>query len=138
MNMSDFDVQMRRLFGGVGAPGSERGMGLREELVGKYDERLKTVERRTWWGILGTSVAALFGCAFIVPGMTGDGKILICAWGMILLAIQFQVLLKLWYWVVNAKLTVLKEIYDLRLQLLEDRQRDVRKPGGETTGDLPQ
>jgi hypothetical protein len=51
-----------------------------------------------------------------------------------LLAGQLNVLIKLWYWMMNVKLNVLKEIQDLRLQLLEERQRIQPGPTPEESG----
>jgi hypothetical protein len=123
MNMSDFEEQLRRLLGQVGAPDAERVAGLREEVISMYDERLKKVEQRAWRWIWITVAESMVGCVLLAIGLAVSVKVLIVGAMLILGGIQFQVLVKLWYWVMNVKLNVLKEIQDLRLQLLEERQR---------------
>jgi hypothetical protein len=135
--MSDFDEQMRRLFSRVGAPDAERTVGLREEVISMYDERLKKVERRTRLWIWITVAESLVGCILLTIGLALSVKVLIVGVMLILGGIQFQVLVKLWYWMMNTKLNVLKEIQDLRLQMLEERQKGQGgtegAPGGPTS-----
>lgn len=130
--MSDFERQFQDWMRQAPRPDPQRSANLREEVVHNYDERLKKVEQisRWWlWGILAgwviTSIVMSLGTAF-------STTVLIYGATLFLGCGQLHVLVKLWYWIVNAKLNVLKEIQDLRLQLLEERGREGNSPQGKS------
>jgi hypothetical protein len=135
MNMSDFEQQFHNWMRQAPRPDPRRSASLREEVVHNYDERLKKVEQyMRWWlwgigaGLILTSIVMSLGAAF-------NTTVLIYGATLFLACGQMNVIVKLWYWIVNAKLNVLKEIQDLRLQLLEEwqeRQHGTESSSGET------
>ncbi len=131
--MSDFERQFREWMQQAPRPDPQRSQTLREEVVHNYDEKLRKVERHAKWWLLG--IIAGFAISGTMMGLgTGCSLPLLMYGGVFfLLAGQLNVLIKLWYWMMNVKLNVLKEIQDLRLQLFEERQRTETEP----TADRP-
>ena len=84
-----------------------------------YDERLRKVQRYAWLWILGTCAAMVVASALIGIGAAMSTRVLVIGAMIFLLAGQFQLLVKLWYWQMNTKLSLLKELKELRLQLTE-------------------
>jgi hypothetical protein len=95
---------------------------LRKEMVEMFEEKLRIVY---WyaklWLIICIGVCCVAGGCFGFAASFGIRG----TWGMIasavffLLAGQGMVTIKLWYWIMNNKLNVLKEIKQLQLQIAE-------------------
>ena len=125
--MNDFDRQLRELFDRGPRLDPDRGDAVRKEIVHMYDERLKKVQRYAWIWILGTCAVMVVAGALIGIGAAMNTRVLVIGAMILLLAGQFQMLVKLWYWQMNTKLNLMKELKELRLQLTElnsDRQTD--------------
>jgi hypothetical protein len=81
--------------------------------VSQFQTRLKKVERIAWIYLVGcTAVTALAGVQLWFASST---KAMIFFALLILVAFETTILIKLWYWVVNGKLSVLRELKTLQL-----------------------
>lgn len=90
-----------------------------QELANHFDHRRKRL-------LLYTAIYVIVGLVFILAGLrllsvATDTKAMIT--GGLLAAIGFyiEVLIKLWYWIVDSRLTVLREVRQLRLELAAER-----------------
>jgi len=99
-----------------------RSETIRKEIVQMFEDKLKRVYRyaRMWLTVcivMMVVFAALFGFAasFGVRGIWG----MVAASVFYLVVGQLVVTVKLWYWIMNNKLSVLKEIKELQLQIAE-------------------
>lgn len=125
--MNDFERQFRDWMRKAPRPDPQRSQTFREEVIHNYDEKLKKVERYAWWWLLGIIAGFAVSGTMMGRGAASSLPLLIYGGVFFLLVGQLNVLIKLWYWMMNVKLNVLREIQDLRLQLLEERQGT---PGG--------
>jgi len=120
--MNDFDKEIGNALRKGNHFDSKRGEKLRKEIIQMFDEKLKKVERITWMWIVGTVIVAMMaGSGFSIARDT-QGLILFA--GLFFIAILTQVLIKLWYWIMNCKLSVLKEIKQLELQVAELKEKN--------------
>jgi len=97
---------------------AQKAQTLRKETIQMYDKNLKKYKRWTWACLI---AFAIIGVAIIqIMVVWGSNlKVLIIS-GIVLLGVgQLEVLMKLWYWIMNNKLNVLKEIKQLQLQIAE-------------------
>ena len=85
-----------------------------------YEDKLKKVYRYSWlYLIICVAVDSVAGACFGVSASLGS------TWGMIASAVIFlgagqsMVTIKLWYWIMNNKLNVLREMKQLQLQIAE-------------------
>ena len=83
-----------------------------------YDKNLKKYRRLTWVCLI---AFAIIGVATIeIMVVWGSNLRVLIIGGIVLLGVgQLEVLMKLWYWIMNNKLNVLKEIKQLQLQIAE-------------------
>ena len=90
---------------------------LRKEIVKMFDKNLKTVTI-IFWVFLVISTAMLIAGLIALSCQTGTRGMMFAA-VIALIGYESTVLMKLWYWVVNTKLNLLKEIKQLQLQIAE-------------------
>ena len=88
---------------------------LKAEVLKSFDDKLKSTKYIAWAFLLFlycVDVGAICGFLF------GQSTKVLIFWAVVVLASnELQVLMKLWYWVVNSKISVLKEIKRLELQI---------------------
>jgi len=86
-----------------------------------FQKKLKTARIITWVGIGIGGVLEVTGLVGLVLSMFFANTIRpMVLFGVIALSGgQFHLLAKLWYWIVNSKLNMLKEIKQLQLQIAE-------------------
>jgi len=113
----DFDRQIAQSLSGLASPDATRFDAARKEILHMYDEKLHKAERHAWMWILASS---LFGIVCLLNfDRAGSTKSQILYALGALACLQTSILIKLWYWIVNNKLGVLKEIKQLELQIAE-------------------
>ena len=115
--MSEFDRELSEALRSNGYLEPERAETLRREAVRMFDRKLKMVKWVTWAGIaffLGWQGA---GLALLI--LAASTKLMILGAVAALLGGQGELLAKLWYWTVNTKLSLLKELKQLQLQVAE-------------------
>jgi hypothetical protein len=120
--ISDFDQEFQNMLRELGSPDTERSASLRKEMVQMYEEKLKKVEgyARQWiWITVGICAS---GGILMGLGAVFSTTIVISGAVVIVVAIELQMLVKLWYWQMNTKLALLKELKELRLQLASGQE----------------
>ncbi|HOW63902.1 MAG TPA: hypothetical protein P5186_00745 [Candidatus Paceibacterota bacterium] len=116
MNESTFNSSEARPAGSFDA---ERAARLRTQAQDAFLARYRKIERITWIYLLGCLLVA-WGC--VRQFLAADDVRSWIVWSVLfILAFETTVLMKLWYWVVNTKLAVLREIKLLRLDLALQR-----------------
>jgi len=122
--MSDVEKELRRALANLGAQSGGVSHGLKEELLRSFDDRLKWTRYLTWVFLLIT-LAIEVACLYSLFTMRVAGtdaanvKTMMVFVVVIIVMGQTQVLMKLWYWVMNTKINVLKEVKQLQLQVAE-------------------
>jgi len=101
--------------GSAGGFDTEKAARLRGQARDAFVAKHRVVARITWVYLVGCMLAAWWCIRSFLAATEVRSWIL---WAVLFLVVfQATVLMKLWYWVVNGKLTVLREIKLLRLDL---------------------
>ena len=118
--MDEFEKTIRTTLGDTNKFDAAKAETLRKETVQMYEDKLKKVYRYSWlYLIICVAVDSVAGACFGVSASLGS------TWGMIASAVIFlgagqsMVTIKLWYWIMNNKLNVLREMKQLQLQIAE-------------------
>ena len=100
-----------------------------------YKEKLKKVERlaRLWLWIT-VPIAAAGGTLMGLGAIYSTTMVILGAVAFIV-AIELQTLLKLWYWQMNTKLSLLRELKELRLQLASGQEQADSSSSGQGSQD---
>jgi hypothetical protein len=115
--MDEFEKAIGATLHNRGKFNATKAETLRKETVQMFDKKLKIVKIITW--------AFLLVDALIMVGLAGSfaaaksPKVLIILAVIFLVVYNSTILMKLWYWVLNAKYSMLKEIKQLQLQIAE-------------------
>jgi len=115
--MNNFEKQMEKEFNK--GPGLNANMSqlLRSEITKTFDDKLKMVRYMTWsFLVIDVVIMVVAANRF---RYTNDIKTMIMLAIVFLVGFESSILIKLWYWVVNNKLSVLKEIKRLELQIAQ-------------------
>ena len=120
--MSEFEEKISKILSNTNKFDAEKAKTIRKETVQMFEDKLKKVYRYAkLWLIICIAVNTIAGFWF---GFSANRDI---GWGMIASAVMFlvagqcMVTIKLWYWIMNNKLNVLREIKQLQLQIAEMR-----------------
>jgi hypothetical protein len=111
----EFDQALQEALAGNGAFDPRKADALRRHVVTDFSRRLRKVERTAWVYVIGLSAVAVYAALRLLYG--GDTKELILFGVLAVIALEKLTVIKLWYWVMNNKLSVLKELRQLRLQM---------------------
>jgi hypothetical protein len=118
------DDPLRKALAENGSFDPEKAGGLKTKAVGAFNSRMRKVERYSWCFLALFVCVGLFAYLRFQSPSTTSTKALIGYAVLMLIAYESTVLVKLWYWVVNGKLSVLKEIKQLRLEIPSAADRD--------------
>ncbi len=125
--MSELNNEVKKSLGENGPFDPARGRKQRKELAAMFSAKLRMVERFMWIHLVILAGLIVFSIQRFLGSTTTKGQIMYL--GIFILAMATQVLIKLWYWVVNTKIGVLKEIKQLRLEMaMAERTKPL--PGG--------
>ena len=113
--MDDFEKKIGDALTGENHYDSLREKNFKKETMKMYDSKLKKVERITFINLYICIAVALI--AFHGFSVSSSTKELLIYSVLFIIAIEIQVLIKLWYWIMNSKLIVLKEIKNLQMQI---------------------
>ncbi|MHC4215937.1 MAG: DUF6768 family protein [Planctomycetota bacterium] len=96
---------------------SNKGEEMRKLISQMFDDKLKMVKWVAWMFLL-IDVVILVVAAnrFFLSDSTKD---MIFMAVIFLVAYESTILIKLWYWVINAKINIVKEIKQLQVQIAE-------------------
>ena len=118
--MDEFEKTIRTTLSDTDKFDAAKAKTLRKETVQMFEDKLKKVYRYAWlYLIICVAAGGVAGACFGVSASLGS------TWGMIASAVIFlgagqsMVTIKLWYWIMNNKLNVLREIKQLQLQIAE-------------------
>jgi hypothetical protein len=141
--MSDLDSRLTDVLSANGNYDENQAEEQRRDLRGAFKAGGLRVERIAWaYLLLFTSVGAYCGVRLLLADNARDGVL----FGIILGAVLInQSVIKLWYWVMNVKISVLKELKLVRLALASgstelaageesDVESFLRKPLGHGSG----
>jgi len=94
---------------------------LRKEIVQMFEGKLKKVKLLTWAFLLIDGIIIAGGISGLLVNLliTKNTNAMIISAVVVLIAHEGTVLIKLWYWVLNTKYGVLKELKQLQLQIAE-------------------
>ncbi len=113
--MSELNNEVKKTLSKNGLFDPARGRKQRNETVAMFSAKLRKVERFTYTHLVILVALMVFSVNRFLGSTTTKDQILYL--GIFILAMSSQVLIKLWYWVVNTKISVLKEIKQLRLEM---------------------
>lgn len=108
------DKLLQQALAPSGRYNTQRAESVKREVTRMYEEKLKH-----WSSVIWTLLA--IDAAFIVGGiiafaLSSEVKVLIGSAAVVLWAFMSTVLMRLWYWQIDTKFSVLKELAELRLQ----------------------
>lgn len=120
--MDEFDRQLqRKVFHHGGSYDQRRADRVREEVRRMYDEKMRVVLNYTW-GYLVLGIVIMMG-GFFMLATSQDLRGMITGAMLSLFGVSITVLIKLWYWIMNDKWSVLREIKELQVQMAEMTER---------------
>jgi len=114
-NEHDLERTIHEALAGNGAFDPQRATLLRRGVVADFGRRLRKVERIAWAYVIGLSAVAVYAALRLLYG--SDTKELILFAVLAVIALEKLTVIKLWYWAMNTKLSVLKELAQMRLQM---------------------
>ena len=99
---------------------------LRKETVQMFEDKLKKVKLWTWAFLLIYVIIIAGGISGLLVNLliTKNTNAMLISAVVVLIAHEGTVLIKLWYWVLNTKYDVLKELKQLQLQIAEQTAKD--------------
>lgn len=95
----------------------EKGELVKKEVISMYNKKLK-LWRYIVWGLLVIDTIIIMTCVNIFSS-SSDVKVLIGSAAILLLTFEGSVLMKLWYWQMDTKFSVVKEIAEVKLQIAQ-------------------
>ena len=123
------EADLKRALAENGTLDPEKGERQKKKAVDVFSARMRRVERLVWvWLILCVCVGLFAFLRFQSPSTTST-KALIGYAILLLIAYESTILLKLAYWILNVKLSLLKEIKLLRLEGSHPENRDASMRG---------
>jgi hypothetical protein len=123
MDNSDkqFEADLKQHFERQGSYDPQKGQTMVPTVTDQYRRALCKIERYLWIHLY-VIVIVLEFCVYRFMG-TQDTKALIAYGVLFLLAIEISVLIKLWYWVMNTKIRILRDLKLLRAEAVERNDR---------------
>ena len=118
--MDEFENTIGKILSDTNQFDASKAQTLRKETVQMFEDKLKKVYRYSRsYLIICVAVCSAAGACFGLSAGLGS------TWGMIASAVIFlgagqsMVTIKLWYWIMNNKLNMLREMKQLQLQIAE-------------------
>lgn len=111
----DLEQTILEALAGNGTFDPQKAATLRRIAVAGFSRRLRRVERTAWAYVIGLSAVAVYAGLRLLYG--SDTKELILFAVLAVIAVEKLTVMKLWYWAMNTKLSVLKELAQMRLQM---------------------
>lgn len=118
--MSDLDKNLRSAFGQA-TPDPERYEVLKEEVMAMYEQRMSWVTAIAWVGHVLLGLLLIGGMLMLLNGTGGRDTVFGAV--LFLLGNTGLVLMKLWYWVLQTKYSVLSEMKAIQTQVAELAER---------------
>jgi hypothetical protein len=115
--MNNLENELKEVLSSKKELNTAKAETLRKEVVQMFDKKLKRVKLTTQISVLALVAIIIYG--FYCLGHSQSTKGMFTNAIVIVILAQSTVLMKLWYWVLNAKYAVLREIKQLQLQIAE-------------------
>ena len=113
--MNEFDSELRSSLAENGTFDASKASELRKKAIGKFEAALKKIARTAMGYVLVLSPLAVF-CA--VRSLTApDTQDMLLYAIVFVVALEKMLMVRLWYWVTNNKISVLKEVKLLRMEM---------------------
>jgi hypothetical protein len=113
--MSDFESDLKKHLSENGSYDPGMGQKIKRQSSESFNRRLRWVELATMFYVVVLLIVALF--EFHLFLVATDFKMMILFAIIFLMVMEGINLMKLWYWVVNAKLNILRELKQLRVEI---------------------
>ena len=119
--MNEFEKTIQVTLSQTGKFDAGKAETLRKEMVQMFEGKLKKVKLLTWAFLLIDGIIIAGGISGLLVNLliTKNTNAMIISAVVVLIAHEGTVLIKLWYWVLNTKYGVLKELKQLQLQIAE-------------------
>jgi len=124
--MSDFNETIKHALEKNGTLDPEKARQIRDQATGQFARALRKMERTMCRWLVGLNLIAVI--AFLNLFQSSSTKYQILYAIMALIAVEGTVLMKLWYWSMNSRTVLLKEIRLLRLGVADDTETMARAP----------
>lgn len=122
----NLDNTIRDAFNNPPPTDTGRGEDLNRQVVGEYRRKLRFVERLAWAYLLILTWIALYGLLRFIS--TPSIKMALGFAMLVMVIIQMHSLIKLWYWVMNSKVGILRELKLMQLSLTAGKLADAIPP----------
>jgi hypothetical protein len=129
--MTERENELKKALGENGTFDAQKAKRLAAEAVAWFQTRLKWIERLTQAYLLACAVVMAFALTRFVHATST--KAIVGFAILLLAALETSILIKLWYWIMNAKIGVLKDVRQLRLENLARPTDSGGAPPAETT-----
>jgi ABC-type sugar transport system permease subunit len=119
--MINFEKELKEVLEKNGDFDVVKSETLRKGIVQMFEDKLKKVKLWTWAFLLIDVVIIAVGVSSLLVNLliTKNTNAVIVSAIVVLVAHEGTVLIKLWYWILNSKYEVLKELKQLQLQIAE-------------------
>jgi len=115
--MDEFEKKVANALADTAKLDADKAYALRKEMVQMYDKKLKILKLATQISLLVLAVMIVYGLRRLSHS---EETVDMFAYAIVVVILsQCTVLMKLWYWVLNTKYGVLKELKQLQLQIAE-------------------
>lgn len=124
---NELDKLLQDVLSTSGTYDTEKGELIKKEVASMYDKKLK-LWRYIIWAVLAIDTILILAGINIFFSST-EVQMQIGSAAMVLLVFESSILTKLWYWQMNTKFSILKEITELRLQIAQmgDRKNGIEE-----------
>ena len=119
--MDELEKTLQETLNRTGKFDAGRAETTRKEIVRMFEGKMKMVKLVTWIFLLIDGIVLVGGISGLLINLlvTKNTNAMIISAVLVLIAHEGTVLIKLWYWVLNVKYGVLKEMKQLQLQIAE-------------------
>lgn len=120
--LNEIEQALRQAWSGSEPTAGPYGDVLRQKIVRMFERKIKAI-RWTTGLFLAIAIAAMVAAAAFLHFATSTEMMIWCAL-LFIVAFDSTILIKLWYWVITSKMSVLRELKQLELQLAAQRPEE--------------
>ena len=124
--MSNFDETIKHALEKNGTLDPEKARQIRDQATGQFARALRKMERTMCGWLVGLNLIAAIAFLNFFQSPSTKWQLLYAI--MVLIMVEGTVLMKLWYWSINSRTVLLKEIRLLRLGVADDTETMARAP----------
>ncbi|MBN2296553.1 MAG: hypothetical protein JXM70_29260 [Pirellulales bacterium] len=113
--MNELDKQLKEALAENGDYDPEKTAALKQSIVADFGGKIRWLERCLWAYLIICVIIALFAITAFQQASSNDTRSLLLYAIIFLVGFESTILIKIWYWIANMKVSMLKEIKLLRL-----------------------